>query len=79
MKSKRLLSNKITIKAIMTTNEVLKDLPSTQKAAQYDPKDNAAHVREVTMRHEAVDKVLKVGGETKGFKMDDMVSYLCSA
>ena len=87
----------------MATNGVLKDLPSKQKAAQYDPKDNAAHVREiplpsikpdellvkvrstslchsdlmlfepnkqgliltdkpVTMGHEAVGKVLEVGG-----------------
>jgi propanol-preferring alcohol dehydrogenase len=99
----------------MATNGGLKDLPSKQKAAQYDPKDNAAHIREipipsikpdellvkvrsaslchsdlmlfelnkpgliltdkpVTMGHEAVGKVLEVGGETKGFKSGDIVS-----
>jgi propanol-preferring alcohol dehydrogenase len=42
----------------MATNGVLKDLPSKQKAAQYDPKENAAHVREIPIPSIKPDELL---------------------
>ena len=104
----------------MITNRVVHDLPSKQRAAQYDPKENTVSVRQipvpsirvdellvkvssaslchsdmmlfepneqglilsekpVTMGHEAVGKVLKVGDEKKGVKPGDTVCILWSA
>lgn len=109
-----------TIFATMNTNGVANGWPARQRAAQYDPKDNAVHVQEIpvpsiepdellvkvssaslchsdlmlfepneqglilgekaiTMGHEAVGRVLEVGGEAEGFKPGDTVCLLCLA
>jgi propanol-preferring alcohol dehydrogenase len=41
-----------------TTNGVAEDLPSKQKAAQYDPKDNSVHVREIPVPSIKPDELL---------------------